>query len=233
MLKTKFMKLSVQLSFVLLICSLLFLIASAGVSAGSYPALRKVIVQDNGLKLEESTYDATTVKTLTFEGSYAAVRVYSNDDMDQSPADDVYEPEPDPEPEPEPDPDLFGEIEITVEKDQQYTGNIELPDGATVMIGVQPANGSARIDDQGNWDYTPNRGYVGEDEFTIVIEYADETVEVKTVSVTVIETDEVTETEDVLPVSGGFALAATIALWLFVIAIVLLRKGFFWQSKAR
>jgi len=98
------------------------------------------------------------------------------------------------------------------------------------MIGVQPANGSARIDDQGNWDYTPNPGYVGEDEFTIIIEHADGNVEVKTVSVTVTEPAEDTDTEDVLPVSGGVALAAVLALWLFVAAIVLFRKGFIKQS---
>jgi len=48
--------------------------------------------------------------------------------------------------------------------------------------------------------------------------------------VTVTESAADTDSEDGLPVSGGVALAAVLALWLFVAAIVLLRKGFIKQS---
>lgn len=45
----------------------------------------------------------------------------------------------------------------------------EIPLGGIPSIGKEPAHGTAVVTPEGKWTYTPDPGYIGEDEFTIVI----------------------------------------------------------------
>ncbi len=106
-----------------------------------------------------------------------------------------------------------------------------MPDGATVIICEQPSNGTATVDEDGNWEYTPDDGLSGEDQFTTIAEHEDGVEKITTVTVTVAEAqaeadDENDEPdEESLPISESVVFAYIIALWLFVAANYSLRKG--------
>jgi len=194
---------------------------------------------------EEYTWEDQIVTTMTAQGTYTANFVYNDDpepeeeDPDPEPEEEDPDPEPeeDPDPEPEEDPDpeteedpdpVLSTINVSIEQDEKATGEVDVPDGATVEIGDQPDNGSATVEQDGSWEYIPDSGFSGEDQFTIFIEHADGTEEIITVELTVAEAqpeEDEDEDEETLPVSGGVVFASLIALWLFIAAMYSLRVG--------
>ena len=197
---------------------------------------------------EDYNWEDQVVATLPAQGTYTARFVYNDE---EEPEEEEEEPDPEEEEEPvdeeedEPEEEEEDEPEtirstVTVSTDQgeKATGEVDVPDGATVEIGDQPANGSAQVDQDGNWEYTPESGFSGEDQFTILIEHADGTEEIITVEVTVAEAEpeedeevddpvdeDEEEDEEALPASGGVIIASVLALWLFVAAVYSLRVG--------
>ena len=60
-------------------------------------------------------------------------------------------------------------IKDTTKKDEKITGKIDVPNGDTPNISQSPTNGTASVDQVGNWAYSPNSGFVGTDNFTIAM----------------------------------------------------------------
>ncbi|WP_438349566.1 SpaA isopeptide-forming pilin-related protein [Paenibacillus sp. FA6] len=58
---------------------------------------------------------------------------------------------------------------VVTPKETPVKGKIEVPKDNTPKIGEQPKNGKVTIDPKGNWVYTPDKGYVGKDSFTIIV----------------------------------------------------------------
>jgi len=79
-------------------------------------------------------------------------------------------PAPAPAPAPEPVPtQVPAADEKTTEQDIPIDGSINVPLGGLSVINKQPENGTATIDPDGHWTYTPNPGFVGTDQITVVI----------------------------------------------------------------
>ncbi|PKG50191.1 Ig-like domain-containing protein, partial [Olleya sp. 1-3] len=70
--------------------------------------------------------------------------------------------------------DAIADINNTFQ-DQPVTGNVLTNDedfegdNQTVTANTDPANGTVTIDAAGNYTYTPNAGFTGEDTFTYTI----------------------------------------------------------------
>lgn len=62
---------------------------------------------------------------------------------------------------------------ITTPENTPIGGQVDIPDEGVPTVVVPPQNGEVTIDEDGNWVYTPNPGFVGEDSFTIVISSPD------------------------------------------------------------
>ncbi|SHE13268.1 Uncharacterized protein conserved in bacteria [Chlamydia abortus] len=63
---------------------------------------------------------------------------------------------------------------VTTPKDTPVSGKIEGedPDGddLTYEKGKDPKHGTVVVDEDGNWTYTPDPGFVGEDSFTVIVD---------------------------------------------------------------
>lgn len=104
----------------------------------------------------------------------------------QDPEEESSDPEDPRDPEEDPTEDPKKE-EVTTPQDTPITGGCELPNGGTISIGEQLKNGTVTIDDDCNWTYTPNEGFVGEDSFTIVVTDEDGNVEEQFIDIDVEE----------------------------------------------
>jgi len=62
---------------------------------------------------------------------------------------------------------------VTTPENTPIGGQVDIPDEGVPTVVVPPQNGEVTIDEDGNWVYTPNPGFVGEDSFTIVISSPD------------------------------------------------------------
>ncbi|WP_144934839.1 isopeptide-forming domain-containing fimbrial protein [Paenibacillus sp. 32O-W] len=66
------------------------------------------------------------------------------------------------------------DVKVTTPKDTPVSGKIEGedPDGdeLTYEKGKDPKHGKVEVDKDGNWTYTPDPGFVGEDSFTVIID---------------------------------------------------------------
>ena len=62
---------------------------------------------------------------------------------------------------------------ITTPENTPIGGQVDIPDEGVPTVVVPPQNAEVTIDEDGNWVYTPNPGFVGEDSFTIVISSPD------------------------------------------------------------
>ncbi|MDF2925277.1 MAG: hypothetical protein K0R57_4191 [Paenibacillaceae bacterium] len=78
-------------------------------------------------------------------------------------------PEPSPStPAASPSPTPLTETEVTDENTPKG-GSVEVPEGSVPSIGKVPQNGTLTVDENGNWLYTPDPGFTGKDEFSIII----------------------------------------------------------------
>jgi len=120
-------------------------------------------------------------------------------------------------------------FEIKTDHDQPVNGKVDLPDDAAPRIGGPPANGTATVDEDGNWIYTPNPGFSGRDVFTIIVRKADGAEYEVTIEI-MVEEPAVGLTDKLListPSTAGDApLAAIYSLWLMLVASFTLRRGF-------
>ncbi|WP_042169960.1 SpaA isopeptide-forming pilin-related protein [Paenibacillus gorillae] len=57
----------------------------------------------------------------------------------------------------------------TTPKDTPIEGEIEIPDGSIPTQGIPPEHGKVTIGLDGKWVYTPDKGYVGKDRFSIIV----------------------------------------------------------------
>ena len=46
---------------------------------------------------------------------------------------------------------------------------MDVPDNEVPQVGIPPQNGTVTVDEDGEWIYTPNPGFIGEDSFTIIV----------------------------------------------------------------
>jgi len=120
----------------------------------------------------------------------------------------------------------------TTPQDQAREGMVEVPEGSVARIGDFPSNGTATIDEVGNWVYTPRPGFSGEDRFTIIVRNADGTEEEVTLIINVEEPGLQPEGDGQdsnapisTPRTAGAALASLYSLWLMLIASFALRRG--------
>lgn len=58
---------------------------------------------------------------------------------------------------------------VTTPEDTPTDGEVDIPDNEIPTIGRPPKNGTVTVDENGKWTYTPNPGYTGDDDFTIII----------------------------------------------------------------
>lgn len=81
---------------------------------------------------------------------------------------------------------------VTTFKDTDASGNVLLNDtggGLSVTSHTSPSNGSVTIDANGDYTYTPDSGYTGDDSFTYTITADDGTTSTATVYITVFDMD--------------------------------------------
>lgn len=164
---------------------------------------------NNSIILDNYSADTALVATQAAQNISAANFVYTEGSVNMSPTSQTYS----------------GPGVVENKPDRKASGKIDLPAGATVKIKEQPANGTATVDSDGKWVYTPNSGFTGNDQFTMIVKKADGSEEIKTITLKVTETQTVAVDEDNLPTSGGATFASIIALWLFVAASFSLRAG--------
>ena len=170
-----------------------------------------------------------------------------SDEESLSPTDQVYSD--DPADEDVQDRTVYSKDTLTTGQGQQVSGEVNLADGASIIIGTEPVSGSTTVDNTGNWEYIPEPEFIGEDVFTLVFDRDDGREEVKTIQVRVEETgdeeesdesqqeeeqdeeesdeaEEEDEDDETLPgAGGGITIASLVALWLFILATFSLRKG--------
>ncbi len=94
-------------------------------------------------------------------------------------------------------------------------GEIELPDGSEISEITQPEHGKVTIDDEGNWIYTPDEDYSGEDTFKIVIH--DENDEEREIEIA-IKVGVDTDNTDRLPQTGTLKPSFYVKMGLFLIS---------------
>jgi uncharacterized surface anchored protein len=70
---------------------------------------------------------------------------------------------------PEPEKPVIPNEKVVTPKETPIKGKIEVPKDNTPKISKDPKNGTVTIDPKGNWVYTPEKGYVGKDSFTIIV----------------------------------------------------------------
>lgn len=61
------------------------------------------------------------------------------------------------------------EPNVTTPEDTPTGGEVDIPDNEIPVVGRPPKNGTVTVDENGKWTYTPNPGYTGDDDFTIII----------------------------------------------------------------
>ncbi len=220
--------------FPVLRITLAFLVVVAGAYASFTGSHRIMIVaaetvhenelgtSDNAL-LVNRDLGAPVLTSLTAQGSHSASSVYS---VDPDPAE--------PKPRPDQDPDLteHSKIKSTIDQNKKASGSFDIPAGATISLKDQPGKGTANVKQDGSWEYSPEPGFSGEDQFRAIIVSEDGSEEIITVEVLVAEvlTETVaenveTDSGDTLPPSGGYNYVAIVALWLFILASYSLRFG--------
>jgi VCBS repeat-containing protein len=118
-------------------------------------------------------------------------------------------------------------FERKTDHDQPVSGKVDLPDEAAPRIGRPPANGTATVDEDGNWIYTPNFGFSGKDVFTIIVRQADGTEYEVTIEIMVEEPAGGLIDKPLIstPRTAGVALAAIYSLWLIMMASFVLRRA--------
>lgn len=67
-------------------------------------------------------------------------------------------------------------LEITPE-DTPKGGKVPVPEDSTALPGKTPDNGKVTVDEDGNWEYIPDTGFTGKDDFTVIITHPDGTTE--------------------------------------------------------
>ena len=90
-------------------------------------------------------------------------------------------------------PTITGDITKTGLEDTNITGTINVvdPDGVTSFtITTNATNGTATIDANGKWSYTPNANYHGTDSFTITLTDAQSFTTTQVVSLTITSVDD-------------------------------------------
>ncbi|GIP35800.1 isopeptide-forming domain-containing fimbrial protein [Paenibacillus sp. J2TS4] len=108
-------------------------------------------------------------------GKIVNVAEVTGDDMDK-PGRPTVEIDVENKPPTEPDnrPPTAPDYRVTTPKDTPLSGKIEGedPDGdeLTYEKGKDPKHGTVVVDEDGNWTYTPDPGFVGEDSFTVIVD---------------------------------------------------------------
>lgn len=82
----------------------------------------------------------------------------------------VGKPDPDPEQPVKEKPPVQTE---TTTENKPVEGHVDIPTGGQAEVGKQPDNGKVTIDKNGNWTYTPKPGFVGKDQFSVIVTNAD------------------------------------------------------------
>lgn len=123
-------------------------------------------------------------------------------------------------------------VDEKTDRDQPVSGKVDVPEGSLPKIGRPPLNGEASVDEDGNWEYRPAPGFVGEDEFDIVIVGENGEEETITIYIDVEEPgvapDPLQEDDGqrvALPRTDGFRLAMFYLFWLAILAAISFRKG--------
>ncbi len=94
-------------------------------------------------------------------------------------------------------------------------GEIDLPAGSEISEITQPEHGKVTIDDDGNWIYTPDEDYSGEDTFKITVR--DENDEEREIEIA-IKVGVDTDNTDRLPQTGTLKPSFYIKMGLFLIS---------------
>ncbi|WP_186170406.1 Ig-like domain-containing protein, partial [Vibrio chagasii] len=89
---------------------------------------------------------------------------------------------------------LGDNIAVTTDEDTPVNGSISASDtdgdSLNFSKGTEPSNGTVVVDEDGNWTYTPNADYHGNDSFTVVVSDLQGGIDTLTVNVTVGSVDD-------------------------------------------
>ncbi|UCC96919.1 MAG: cadherin-like domain-containing protein [Phycisphaerales bacterium] len=112
----------------------------------------------------------------------------------------------------EPDPIALPDFDDTHMGDA-VTGNVLTNDDASLAVEsyTQPGHGTVEVDAEGNYTYTPDEGYVGEDSFTYTATDGDFTTEPITVTITMTNTPPVLG-EDIVTVDFGTSVVIDVLI---------------------
>lgn len=130
--------------------------------------------------------------------------------------------DPDPK-DPDPEKEDPTEKEKETEKDKPVEDKEEVDPDDKVEIEEEPENGTVEIDEDGNWKYTPDPGFTGEDKFVIKVTKPDGSEEE---IVIIIDVDDIPLGTPDLPKTGvDSKLPQYLAGLLFIAAGLLLRRS--------
>jgi LPXTG-motif cell wall-anchored protein len=62
-----------------------------------------------------------------------------------------------------------GKTTETTKEDTPVSGKVDVPRGGTASPDKSPEHGTVQVNPDGSWVYTPNRGYTGKDQLTIIV----------------------------------------------------------------
>lgn len=111
-------------------------------------------------------------------------------------------------------------------EDQPKEGKIPVKEGEKPTVTKPPTNGTIDLDDRGNWTYTPNKGFKGEDSFVITVQDEDGNEEEIFIDIDVEEIPLDAGNGGFLPKTGQIAASFfyLVGITLIVVGIVIRRK---------
>lgn len=114
---------------------------------------------------------------------------------------------------------------VVTSPDTPVNGNVEVPPDGNVTVTTPPTHGTVTVNpDTGDWTYTPDPDYRGDDSFTVTISDKDGKKVPKTVLVTIEEPD-VPLAKGNIPITGDSSpLASCVAAASALTAMLLLRR---------
>lgn len=122
----------------------------------------------------------------------------------------------------EPQPPIPTETETTPE-DTPTGGQVDVPEGSVPGIGEEPENGQVTVDEDGNWTYTPDPGFTGQDDFSITITDGDGNQQEIFIEINV---EEIPAGAPELPKTGQ-----TSDIWFYFAGLALVLIGFKLRKK--
>ncbi len=78
-------------------------------------------------------------------------------------------------------------VRVETPVDTPKGGVVDVPEGGTIVVISTPTNGTVVVKEDGTWTYTPTKGFIGKDQFTVMITNPDGSIEENIIDIDVEE----------------------------------------------